>query len=107
VDIDKGDTYGIDPLSKHIRALSDAVNKHFDDMYTSPRDRKVKAIAISICTARRLGPPNTLTVGGHPAVQTLAGNGAVAIVPPIQPAWVTFVAEADLALKAMESVDGY
>lgn len=98
-----------DPLTKYIIALRDAAIEEYDKLYDSPEGRKLKKIAVSLCKSHRGGDPYTLTMGGRGITQKIAGNEAVAIMFPIQPAWVTFIFDARIALEVLEKAeaDGY
>ena len=93
------------PMTAHILALRDCANTLFDELYGSPERMKIRKTAIALCQAYRGGDPFMLTMGGKNIPLTIAGNEAVAVMYPLQPAWVTFAEQADIAIKAIESAD--
>jgi len=99
--------YYTDPVSKHVVALRDAAIEKFNELYdATPELRRVKALAIALCKANGTGHPDTLTMGGPSCpIPTKAGKEAIAILHPIQPAWVTFVYEAEDVIKLMDQID--
>ncbi len=69
--------------------------------FETPKGMRIMKVAKAICRLR--GKDAEAIVTGHPGIPCMAGNGAIAITYPIQPAWATYW---DEAAAAIEAVDG-
>jgi hypothetical protein len=68
----------------------------------TPKEERITKVAKAICESKRVNADQITT--GHPNHPCLAGNNAVAIVYPIQPAWATYWVEAIAAIDAVDEV---
>lgn len=90
-----------------VRLLRDALNAEWTErMGESRKNRRAKALATALFKAKHsYEDPDQPTMGGeghHPAI---VGNGAIGLYHPLQPAWVTYLRDAQLAIEALEQID--
>lgn len=81
-----------------LRELSRLVLLEYGEVAVrTPRNKRIREIAQRLCQ----GDPDIVTTGipGNPCK---AGKDAIAIVHPIQPAWMTYWQEAEAALDVVE-----
>ncbi len=93
---------GLDPINLALRELSRVVCLEYEPWSTE--GKRIMEVAKAIY--QKSGPRelDCLVTGipGHPCI---AGNNAVAVVFPLQPAWATYWAEAVAAIEAMDKAD--
>lgn len=90
-----------------IRNLRDALNGEWAErMGTSPKNRRAKALAVALFKSKHpYEEPEDICMGSEGMVPAIVGKGAIGLYHPMQPAWVTYLRDAQLAISALEIID--
>lgn len=90
-----------------IRRLRDALNAEWAErMGTAPKNRRAKALAVALFKSKHPHEdPEDPCMGGEGHHPTIVGKCAIGLYHPLQPAWVTYLRDAQLAIEALERID--
>lgn len=90
-----------------IRNLRDALNAEWTErMGTAPKNRRAKALAVALFKSRHPHEdPEDICMGGEGHHAAIVGKGAIGLYHPMQPVWVTYLRDAQLAITALEQID--
>jgi len=88
-----------------VKELYTAVRADWDEWAEqSPRNQRLKAIAIEICQANR-ADPDQIVMGIEGCPSAVGGKNLPVVCHPIQTAWASYLLDAEGALMAVEGAD--
>lgn len=90
-----------------IRNLRDMLNVEWDvRMGTAPKNKRAKALALALFKSRHPHEdPEQPCMGSEGQIPAIVGKNAIGFFHPMQPAWVTYLRDAQLAISALEIID--
>lgn len=99
------------PSTRIIQALEDVINDEYNERFNAtPEGRRIKEVATAMFQRAWHGQrPEQLAMGfpgGDPAKHLArVGNGTVAIMYPLQPAWATYAEHAREAIELTKATE--